>query len=181
MRNGESSNLCQYHYKELVSVTSSDVGSVVSLIKYWRTLKRCVWYASVLGLRGFASILIPRTRIGGIAFGQKRSACRLGGNFETLDLQPGEWVEVRSAEEIFDTLDERGKLKGLGFNLEMIEFCGRRFKVYKRVNRIIMESRALEGVFCDGKLHDECDRSCFCFWREAWLKRISAIPQKKQD
>ena len=30
----------------------------------------------------------------------------------------------------------------------------------------------LEGVFCDGSAHGGCDRTCFCFWREGWLKRV---------
>jgi hypothetical protein len=30
----------------------------------------------------------------------------------------------------------------------------------------------LEGVYCDGKRHNDCDRSCLLFWREAWLKRV---------
>jgi hypothetical protein len=29
----------------------------------------------------------------------------------------------------------------------------------------------LDGVLCDG-WGGACDRSCFFFWREAWLKRV---------
>jgi len=105
-------------------------------------------------------------------------------NTQTLNLQPGEWVEVRSVKEIFATLDKRGKLKGLRFTPEMVKFCGRRFKVYRRLGKIILEATGelrrirtptvlLEGVLCDGEAHGGCERSCFCFWREAWLKRAS--------
>lgn len=106
-------------------------------------------------------------------------------NFEnsTLDLEPGEWVEVRSMKEILATLDERGKLKGLLFMPEMKRFCGKKFRVYKRVGKIKLESTGelrklktpsifLDGVFCDGQFHENCQRSCFSFWREAWLKRV---------
>jgi hypothetical protein len=101
-----------------------------------------------------------------------------------LNLQPGDWVEIRSEKEIAATLDYQGKLKGLRFTREMIKFCGHKFKVYKRVNRIILEATGelrriksptylLEGVLCDGEAHGGCDRACFCYWREDWLKRTS--------
>jgi hypothetical protein len=105
----------------------------------------------------------------------------------SLALKAGDWVEVRSAKEIFPTLDQHGKLKGLSFTPEMVKFCGKRFIVFKRLENIILESTGelrriksptliLEGVFCDGKAHGKCDRSCFCFWREAWLRRIASDP-----
>ncbi len=101
---------------------------------------------------------------------------------EILNLQPGEWVEVLSEDEIMATLDEGGKYRGLRFMPEQKEFCGKRFKVYKQVKRMLMESNGemrqmkiptvyLEGAYCDGKLHGGCDRSCLLLWREVWLKR----------
>jgi len=103
-------------------------------------------------------------------------------NEEFLNLQPGELAKVRSKEEIFPTLDENGKNRGLFFMPEMTQFCGKEYKVFKKVERIEMESTGemrklksptvfLEGVFCDGEFHDGCDRSCFMYWREIWLKR----------
>ena len=111
---------------------------------------------------------------------------------KTPVLKVGEWVEVRSAKEIFSTLDAHGKLRGLAFNPEMVKFCGKRFRVYKRLERIILESKGelrkvrtptvmLEGVFCDGSSHGGCDRSCFCFWREPWLKRVTSEDLKRQE
>ena len=102
---------------------------------------------------------------------------------DPLNLQPGEWVEVRSFDEISTTFDKDRKTKGLGFMFGMEEFCGKKFKVFKRVSIIRSESTGesrklkksvilLEGVICDGKLFEGCDRSCFFFWREEWLKRI---------
>jgi len=102
----------------------------------------------------------------------------------SLDLKPGELVEVRSLEEIRSTLDHRDKLAGLTFMPEMAKYCGKRFKVVKRVERYTVEGRGmrrlkntvfLDGVFCDGQFHGECDRTCFCLWREAWLKRADAV------
>jgi hypothetical protein len=44
---------------------------------------------------------------------------------ETLGLRVGDWVEVRSAAEIFATLDERGCLDALPFMPEMLSYCGK--------------------------------------------------------
>ena len=101
---------------------------------------------------------------------------------EVLNLPPGELVEVKSEEEIRATLDEDGKCKGLHWMPEMRKFCGGRFRVLKRLERMLLESTEeyrkvkntvlLEGVICDGQAHLDCDRSCFHFWREAWLRRV---------
>ena len=47
-------------------------------------------------------------------------------------LSVGDWVEVRSKEEILSTLDSNGRLDGMPFMPEMFAFCGKRFQVYKR-------------------------------------------------
>ena len=41
-------------------------------------------------------------------------------------LRVGDLVEVRSADEIMATLDERGELENLPFMPEMLKFCGQR-------------------------------------------------------
>ena len=100
-----------------------------------------------------------------------------------LNLQPGECVQVLSIDEISATLDQKRKFKGLYFMPEMEKFCGKKFKVFKKVEIIKLESTGevrklrspsvfLEGVYCNGERHEGCDRACFHFWREAWLKRI---------
>lgn len=98
---------------------------------------------------------------------------------EGLHLQPGELVQVRSEEEIRRTLDRDQRHRGLLWMPDMARFCGGKYRVYKRVDRIMLESTGelrklrdtvlLEGVMCEN-LYD-CDRSCFHFWREAWLQR----------
>jgi hypothetical protein len=104
---------------------------------------------------------------------------------DNLNLQPGEWVQVRSLNEIYLTLDERQKYKGLYFMPEMEKFCGKKFKIVKRAQTIKLEptgevrklkspSIFLEGVCCTGEGRNMgCERHCFHFWKEAWLKRIS--------
>jgi hypothetical protein len=44
----------------------------------------------------------------------------------------GDLVEVRTADEIFPTLDAAGALDHLPFMPEMLEFCGQRFRVSRR-------------------------------------------------
>ena len=102
---------------------------------------------------------------------------------EKLNLRPGEWVEVKSQDAILMTLDEHGKHRGLRFVPEMFDFCGRRFRVLKRVEKICIENTPdvrsisdtvlLEGGICQGG-GIGCDRACFHFWREIWLRRVSA-------
>jgi hypothetical protein len=99
---------------------------------------------------------------------------------EVLNLQAQEWVRVKPEQEILATLDTCGRNKGLAWIPCMSAHCGKEYRVYKRVERIILESTGeirkarntvlLEGVVCDGLYG--CDRSCFPFWREAWLERV---------
>ena len=94
----------------------------------------------------------------------------------------GDVVEIRSLEEITATLDEHGSYEGLPFAAEMRQFCGRRFRVFKRADKICAETTyflalrrmrdavMLEDVRCDGSDHDGCRRLCMLFWKERWLK-----------
>lgn len=107
-----------------------------------------------------------------------------------LNLKAGELVEVRSQEEILATLDKHGRLDGMPFMPEMLEYCGRRLRVFKRADktcdpahepwsiRRVTDSVHLEGVRCDGAGHGGCQAGCLIFWREAWLKRAenSIVP-----
>jgi len=182
---------CQYYYPDLAHVTLPDPRIALPLRRLWWSLKRYVWYISIFGPLKFASRILLSTKLGKFTFKGKRKSHNVSKSSEVLNLQPGEWVEVRSAKEIFATLDMQGKLKGLRFTPEMAKFCGKRFKVYKRLDRILLEATGelrkirtptvlLEGVFCDGKAHGGCDRSCFCFWREAWLKRVTSQNTQEQ-
>jgi len=179
----QQTNHCQYWYHDLVCVTLPDDRLVLQLRKYWWILKRYVWYISILGVSGFVLRALSSKVL--------RSAVKMRESVLTikdrkaiaLNLEPNEWVEVRSPKEIFLTLNAQGKLNGLRFTPEMTKFCGRRFRVYKRLDKILLEATGelrrirtptvlLEGVVCDGRAHGGCDRSCFCFWREAWLKKV---------
>lgn len=100
----------------------------------------------------------------------------------TLGLHSGEWVVVRSREEILSTLDERGRLQELPFQPEMLAFCGQRLRVAKVAHktcdnikktggRKMVSAVHLEGARCDGAAHGGCMADCVFFWKEAWVKR----------
>lgn len=103
----------------------------------------------------------------------------------TLGLQPGEWVEIRSRDEILQTLDAEGCLRGLYFTADMYEHCGKRMQVWHRVQHVIVERTGalqqvrdtvtLEGSICDR--YRGCARELPILWREAWLKRTDQIPE----
>lgn len=101
-------------------------------------------------------------------------------NFSVF-LRVGDWVQVRSLPEILSTLDSDGKLDKLPFMPEMIQFCGKKFRVAKRAEQTCFAGRQfrmgnavhLVGLRCDGSAHDGCEFGCQFFWREAWLKPVS--------
>jgi hypothetical protein len=94
----------------------------------------------------------------------------------------GEWVEVRSKEEILRTLDRNGQLDGMPFMPEMFPFCGKRFRVYKRAHKTCdtvfpIRGRRVEDAVhldtrCDGSAHGGCQAGCLLFWKLAWLKPV---------
>jgi hypothetical protein len=99
-------------------------------------------------------------------------------------LRVGDWVEVRSKDEILRTLDGNGRLDGMAFMPEMIRFCGQRFQVYKRAHKTCdyttsypYRTRRLSRTVhletrCDGEAHGGCQASCLLYWKEAWLKPV---------
>ena len=52
-----------------------------------------------------------------------------------MKLRAGDWVEVRSKEEILRSLDKNGRLEGLPFMPQMFQYCGKRFRVFKRAHK----------------------------------------------
>lgn len=103
---------------------------------------------------------------------------------QSLNLQPGDWVRVKSQEWIAQTLNKEGKNRGLAFTVEMLPFCGHKFRVLTRLEKMINESTRrlipvedtviLEGVTCDGChiLRGGCPKNNYHFWREIWLERL---------
>jgi hypothetical protein len=104
----------------------------------------------------------------------------------TSKLVVDDWVEVRGKEEILRTLDSEGRLDGMPFMPEMLAFCGKRFRVYKRAHKTCdtvfpVRGRRVDRAVhletrCDGSAHDGCQAGCSIFWKEAWLKRVNEKP-----
>ena len=100
-----------------------------------------------------------------------------------VPLNAGDWVRVRSLEEIQSTLSTFKELKGCAFLEDMTQYCGTKQRVFKVMERFLDERDyqvkkvkgivLLEGVFCQGTpVFGRCDRSCLSFWREEWLEKI---------
>jgi|SRR5712664_1129639 len=98
-------------------------------------------------------------------------------------MRSGDVIEVRTEQEILSTLDAAGTLDGLPFMPEMLQFCGKQFRVFRRAektcdtvstytSRRMTNTVHLEGLRCDGGRHGGCQAGCLLFWKEAWLKSV---------
>lgn len=107
---------------------------------------------------------------------------------EHLDLEVGEYVRVKSHDEILETLDGNNKNRGLFFDTEMVRFCGSVQRVHSRVEKIINEGTGemmnfgnpciiLEDVWCSSDwsaCRRFCPRNIYHYWREIWLERVES-------
>src|SRR5262245_28707372 len=94
----------------------------------------------------------------------------------------GDLVEVRSKEGILATLDQHGFGDGLPFMPDILQYCGRRFRVRAVAHKTCDTARQtwkgrrlpatvhLVGLHCDGLAHGGCQAECTLFWKDAWLK-----------
>jgi hypothetical protein len=105
-----------------------------------------------------------------------------------VGLQPGDQVRVKPLAEIRATLDSHGRYEGMFYtSATMDRYCGGTYTVVTRVDRFFDErSRRmlklkntvlLDRVYCQPApdLNDRiagCKRTCFLFWKEAWLERV---------
>ena len=106
---------------------------------------------------------------------------------DVLNLQPGDWVQVKTLDEIVKLLSPVGTTRGLWFDREMVPYCGGTFQVRQRIKRFIhdgdgrmihlkRESVTLEGAVCSGELSMRrwfCARQIYPYWRESWLRRVN--------
>ena len=106
------------------------------------------------------------------------------------ELQPGEWVQVRSTAEIAQRVNTKGRNKGLWFDREMMAYCGGTYRVRRRVKKFIDEKTGkmielknecltLDGVICSGDYSLRrwfCPRAIYPYWRETWLRRVAGPP-----
>ncbi len=102
-----------------------------------------------------------------------------------MKARTGDWVEVRSKEEILGTLDRDGRLDGLPFMPQMFTYCGQRFRVqssaYKTCDTVSGDYAGLRlpdtvhlDIRCDGQAYGGCQAGCLIFWKNAWLKPVDS-------
>ncbi len=100
-----------------------------------------------------------------------------------LQLQPRDWVEIKSEAEIVKTLNVQGCNRGMLCDFGMTQHCGGQYQVRNRLDRMISETTGemrqvdstviLEGLHClCSNVLGGCPRSDFMYWREVWLKRV---------
>jgi hypothetical protein len=105
------------------------------------------------------------------------------------ELRPGQLVRIRSKDEIARTLGPDGKHKGLWFDREMAQYCGRTARVLQKVDRIVDERTGrmielkndcyiLDGIVCTGdrsKGRRFCTRAIYPYWRACWLDPLAEV------
>jgi hypothetical protein len=105
-----------------------------------------------------------------------------------LDLEVGEWVDVLPLDEIRRTITENNMNRGMLFDPEMARYCSGRFRVERRVDRLIDERTGrmldmkspcivLQGTACPAEysqLRLFCPRQIQPYFREIWLRRANA-------
>jgi hypothetical protein len=97
----------------------------------------------------------------------------------------GAYVRVRSADEIRASLDWQGRRDRLKFMPEMYQWVGQRFRVAKKVERVVESGEPattrhpfyiLEGLQCSGAVlgsRGPCDRACSILWHADWLSHAA--------
>lgn len=102
------------------------------------------------------------------------------------ELRVGDWVQIRSKEEILETLDHNGRLEGMPFMPEMLSFCGQKLQVHKIAHKTCdysvypFKTRRLArtvhlDTHCSGSAHGGCQADCLLYWKEDWLIRIDPV------
>jgi hypothetical protein len=113
---------------------------------------------------------------------------------ETLGLQPGELVRIKSFDEIRQTLNTSNRNRGLYFDAEEVPYCGKTYRVLRQVDKIINDKTGqmqemktpcviLDSVVCQSRYSEcrlFCPRSIYAYWREIWLERAGPNPSDSQ-
>jgi hypothetical protein len=166
---------------------ASELLQVAKPMSWWERFRNCV---SEIRAGNCSEVEMAR-RIGIWLFwrirrkflGQYARGSRKTTPVESLNLQAGESIEVKSIENIVDTLDQTARNRGLYFSPGMGQLCGRQSRVMNRIDKIIVdgtgEMRQLRNsVYLEGSLCDcaditfgGCPRNEFMYWREIWLRR----------
>jgi hypothetical protein len=111
-----------------------------------------------------------------------RNRMREEPQHEELRFGPDDLVVVRSSAQIRATLSERLAHRGMGFDHDMLKYCGERHRVGAEVRQLIdivtgeMRTMKTPGYVLRD-IHFSGERQLFnaqyepLFWRAAWLER----------
>ncbi len=111
----------------------------------------------------------------------------------SLDLQPGEWIEIKPVADISETLNDKGYNRGLFFTPAMGRSCGEKYQVKRKLEKIIVDGTGemrqmrntafLEGSMCGCSCvaFGGCPRNEFAYWRDIWLRRVPAESNKRSE
>jgi hypothetical protein len=126
---------------------------------------------------------------GGIPFPRRAGHLKSGDATpaQSLNLQPGDVVRVKSFDEIRNTIDTSNLNRGMSFDAEMVPYCGRVFHVKTRITQFVDEKTGylrhlktpaviLEGAYCQSRYSENrlfCPRNIYIWWREIWLERVA--------
>ena len=129
---------------------------------------------------------------GGIPYPRRFGTVPLGNPTPAgqLDLREGEWVRVKSYPEILATCNVENRNRGMGFDGEMVPYCGGTYRVRKLITKIVDERTGklikmknpcivLDDVVCQGRYSEcrlFCPRAIYPYWREVWLERTASAP-----
>jgi hypothetical protein len=125
----------------------------------------------------------------GVPFPRRRGAVPKGQRTPAgppKQLQPGDWVRVKSHREILSTLDQQSRNRGLYFDAEHVPYCDKVQRVHSLVRQIVDERTGkllrfkapcviLEGAYCQGAYSERrmfCPRAIYPYWRDLWLERV---------
>lgn len=103
----------------------------------------------------------------------------------SLNLAVGDWVVVKSAEEIRATLDANARYEELPFMPQMLQYCGKKLRVRKRAHKLcdtvngtggreLNDAVFLDELRCMGEAYGGCEMRCTLIWKEIWLRRADA-------
>ena len=173
---------------------SSEILNATAALSRWEKIRKCfedVWFGNcgVFEMTHRIGVWLY-WRVRRKLFGPYGRGEKIATPSESLYLQPGEFVEVKSMNNIRETLDERAFNRGLFFTPSMKNLCGQRRRVERKIERIIVdgtgEMRMLRNtVYLDGDLCGcscaalgGCPRGEFSYWREIWLRRVKNTSQE---
>ena len=96
---------------------------------------------------------------------------------QKLKLKAGEWVRVRSKEEILATLDKNGRYDELPFMPQMLQYCGQKLSVTRRAHKLcgtqhstvsgaMKDAVIIEELRCDGKGFGDARGGAYSFGKK---------------